>query len=340
MKHKFKIIVVLVAVLSLSVTSFAYAGVGNGRDKGYEKENGRSFGMPYGQYKKVIERGEYREIASNRIRINGHGFRSDLPPVIKIKEGRTLIPVRAFTNSIGGYVFWEIEGPMIATVIDPEGLIRIDFDLATGNIFIYDWGDDDDLDPILENYPADPEEDEFHEDWGEPRTEGNTSDVYPGLINNRTFVPLRFIAVVFNMHTDYDPLSGKIDIYSGKKPILDPDEFDYDDESDFNSTSKRMVEIITFDKFVFKGVYFDDAGEEKLNPKSSDSDQNYDYRSSATKDAEDDDFDPTTQPAIKVIFSEDFIEDLENKEETSLWFKFKEGTKEFFIEFVIDKDLD
>ncbi|MFT9497064.1 stalk domain-containing protein [Anaerosolibacter sp.] len=102
-------------------------------------------------------------------------FKFDVPPVIK--QERTLIPVRAITEGLGAEVQWD--GANQTVTVTKDG-IEIIFDLKTGAVTV--------------------------------DGEAKTIDVPAGLINNRTMVPLRFIAEALNLKVGYDSETGVIDI--------------------------------------------------------------------------------------------------------------------------------
>lgn len=110
--------------------------------------------------------------------VNNELVKFDVPPVIK--QGRTLIPVRAVTAALGAEVEWEPGTPNIVTIsktVDGQ-IITAVIDLETGVI----TKSVDGSEPV----PVE-------------------LDVKPQLINNRTMVPIRFLAEIFGMKVDYDP---------------------------------------------------------------------------------------------------------------------------------------
>jgi len=115
--------------------------------------------------------------------IDGKEVGFDVPPVIR--SNRTLIPVRAVTTALGAQVDWDSSEPNIIkitkTVVDTTGnnvpkviMINLDTEAVTIN------GASVEL------------------------------DVPPMLIENRTMVPVRFIAESFNMKIDWDHYVGAI----------------------------------------------------------------------------------------------------------------------------------
>ncbi len=113
-----------------------------------------------------------------RIKVRGMNLKFDVPPVIK--EGRTLIPVRAVMNGLGAQVEWNGE---TKTVTITRGDKVIVLNLATGETTV--------------------------------NGEVITIDVPAQTINNRTFVPLRFIAQTLGEPVNYDENTGDISIGDG-----------------------------------------------------------------------------------------------------------------------------
>lgn len=116
-----------------------------------------------------------------RIKVHGVNLKFDVPPVIK--DGRTLVPVRAITNGMGAEVDWDADDKLITITRDD---ITIEFKL--GDMFLKVWdGDAPDPEIIEMDYPA-------------------------SLMNNRTFVPLRFIAEALGDKVNFDKDTGDIDV--------------------------------------------------------------------------------------------------------------------------------
>ncbi|MFZ5643727.1 MAG: copper amine oxidase N-terminal domain-containing protein [Bacillota bacterium] len=137
---------------------------------------------------KALETGENEETAGEeatneettggkgpKVRANGKNIKFDVPPVIK--EGRTLIPVRAIMNGLGAEVAWD-EAAKTVTITrgDVTVVVTLDSRVITVN------------------------------------GQEQAMDVPAQLISNRTFVPIRFIAQALNMNVDWDEDSGTVDI--------------------------------------------------------------------------------------------------------------------------------
>ncbi|MCR4442098.1 MAG: copper amine oxidase N-terminal domain-containing protein [Peptococcaceae bacterium] len=119
----------------------------------------------HGQAKKLEE----------RIRVRGMSLKFDAPPVIK--EGRTLVPVRAIMNGLGAEVKWDPETKTVTITRDDKTIV---LNLVTGEVTVNE--------------------------------ESVTIEVPAQLISNRTFVPLRFIAQTLGEKVEYDEQTGEIDI--------------------------------------------------------------------------------------------------------------------------------
>lgn len=102
-------------------------------------------------------------------------FKFDTPPIIY--ENRTLIPVRAVTESLGASVVW----------YPKEKKVSIKKDSTTIQLYIDN-----------KNVTVNEDEKEI--------------DVPAKIFNNRTYVPLRFVAEEFSLDIQYDPKTGTIAI--------------------------------------------------------------------------------------------------------------------------------
>jgi hypothetical protein len=123
-----------------------------------------------------MQRAKAKIMEQKKLKVRGRPFESELPPVIK--DGRVLIPVRAVANGLKADVDWNGEEKKI-TITKGE----IEVILYLDSITFYVNGEEQELD-------------------------------VPAMLlgNNRTFVPLRFIAVALGEKVDYDPDTGDVDI--------------------------------------------------------------------------------------------------------------------------------
>jgi hypothetical protein len=112
----------------------------------------------------------YKEIDRNKIKMMGKNVAFDVPPVIK--GGRTLVPVRAIMNGFGAGVAWSEEQQKV-TITNGAGTIVVILSLGSNEVTVN----------------------------GNPVT----IDVPAGLINSRTFVPLRFLAETFGLKVVWTP---------------------------------------------------------------------------------------------------------------------------------------
>lgn len=205
----------LALVMMMTISQISYAkvgdkpdkpekenmGQGNGRDKedaSKEEHPGKGRDHAPGQLKEIED---FSDFSESRIRIHDKWLDKENAPVLK--GGRTLIPVRAITEALGCTVHWF--NPY-AVVISPEEDKAIIFDLETGDVYISqspveDLGDlTQSEDPVLDidDFVVGAEQAEI--------------DIPAGVINNRTFVPIRFISEQFGLTVNYNEKTREIDI--------------------------------------------------------------------------------------------------------------------------------
>ena len=114
-------------------------------------------------------------IPVENINVKNKDIKFDTPPVIK--QGRTLIPVRAITQGFGATLEWNQEDQKITIVKDDiEIILQIDSNIAIVN------GEEVEIDA--------------------------PSSIY----SNRTYVPLRFISETFGLDVEYDEETGLTEI--------------------------------------------------------------------------------------------------------------------------------
>ncbi len=145
--------------------------------------------------------------------IKGSEVEFDVPPVIK--SGRTLIPVRAVSGALGADVDWD---PETKTITITKSVYGQDEKVIKINL---------DSDIVLVN------------------GEEVKLDVPAQSINNRTMVPLRFIAVVLDKDVEYDSQTGTItieDTSNEDESFTDDNDFDEDnknnDDADTSNDNK------------------------------------------------------------------------------------------------------
>ncbi|OEH85277.1 hypothetical protein BHU72_04055 [Desulfuribacillus stibiiarsenatis] len=111
----------------------------------------------------------------DRLYIKGATMKFDVPPVIR--EGRTLVPVRAITEGLGAKVDWNPATKTITITKDDKVIV-----LVLGSATV-----------TVNGVPA-------------------TIDVPAQVTNNRTIVPIRFISEILKVSVEYDNETGDIDI--------------------------------------------------------------------------------------------------------------------------------
>ncbi len=304
MKNKVTKVLSLVLMFALLLSQVAYA-----KPQG----NGREFAP--GQLKKMEG---YTNFSQSRIRVRDQWMNYDEMPVLK--HNRTLIPVRAITEALGCEVLWF--NPY-AVIVNPEEDMLIIFDLATnikhedGKTYVFD-DEDNNFEELLQHVQefdarlADEEDIEaFYEELEDMLDEDNlvALDVAPGLINNRTYVPLRFIAETFGLRVRYNDETKEIDIDDElDTPVLDPDEEKLDEPED-------VVIRIDLNGHRFEGITYEDKFLK-----------------------EDVDYTTTTSSAFIVRLQEEFIEELE-EEKVTLEFVFENDVdEEITVEFELVLD--
>jgi hypothetical protein len=117
----------------------------------------------------------------SKLTIHGNPFVSETPPVIK--EGRTLIPVKAVVNALGAVVKWDNELKMVTITKD-----GITIELILGE----------------QEYTV--------------NGEVFTMDTEAQVIGNRTYVPLRFIAIALGEPVEYDAETKEVRIGKPESP--------------------------------------------------------------------------------------------------------------------------
>ena len=143
------------------------------------------------------------EINNPVIEINGVETETDTAPVIK--DGRTLMPIRAIIEAFGGTVTWNGE---------------------TGTVGLSMMGDNISL--TINNSTA------FL------NNKAHTLDVPPTIINERTMLPIRFVAEGFNLGVAWDEATKTVTVI---RNLLDEAEYQYLVNSVPAYTGEPYVEI-------------------------------------------------------------------------------------------------
>ena len=124
---------------------------------------------------------------------NGRPLLMDVPP--QIMNGSTMVPVRAITEAFGCEVTWE---PTYRTITIEYGVVRngdwVSIGMSIGSRDVFIVGVDDDFELISK--------------------EPNTISSPPVIVENRTLVPLRFIAAAFDLKVDWDDATRTVYISS------------------------------------------------------------------------------------------------------------------------------
>lgn len=126
-------------------------------------------------YKSFNNQKNMRSIPVENVFFKNRDVKFDTPPVIK--EGRTLIPVRAITEAMGATVTWNSEEKLVTIVKDDKTIV---FDLLNNITYVNDVE--------------------------------ATIDVPAGVMNNRTMVPLRFIAENLGLTVVWDEDTQTIEV--------------------------------------------------------------------------------------------------------------------------------
>jgi len=145
-----------------------------------------------------------------KVKLKGKDVKFNVPPVIK--EGRTLIPVRAIMNGLGAEVTWDEAAKTVTIVRDGVTVVvTLDSRVITVN------GEEQEM------------------------------DVPAQLISNSTFVPIRFVAQALNMNVDWDEETGTVDIGDGTETTTDETTTD-ETTTDETTTDETTTDETTTDE--------------------------------------------------------------------------------------------
>ncbi|MCX7843438.1 MAG: stalk domain-containing protein [Clostridia bacterium] len=210
-----KILCIAISLFLMLSTCFTAVYADNGKEKG--KNDLEYWKAMLKQWHKHQEkRNEYiKEIVKlkrqmnekhNIIFINGEELITDVPHVIK--DGRTLLPVRAVTTALGADVQWI---PETRTAVITKGTTRIV--IAMDSKIVYVNG------------------------------KAYTIDVPAKSENGRIVVPVRFIAEIFKQKVIWDPDTGSIIIEDDDKG--DDENKDEDKDDSNNSTNLAYNRLVS-----------------------------------------------------------------------------------------------
>ncbi len=186
MKKILSFILAISLVFSLfCFTAYASKG-GNGKGNSADPKAKTEYKSTETQKKTQDSASTQSKAASKPIQVmvKGQQLKMDAPPVIKY--GRTLIPVRAITNGLKAQLEWDKEtGTITITKDDITIVLTMGSSVATVN--------------------------------GKEVELGAPADV----INNRTYVPIRFIAETLKQKVDWDQDTGSVIIDDGSGTTTD-----------------------------------------------------------------------------------------------------------------------
>ncbi|MDW7672734.1 MAG: copper amine oxidase N-terminal domain-containing protein [Bacillota bacterium] len=148
-----------------------------------ENEEEDMEGLP--DFVRQMFREKFAVMDRNKLTIQGNPFVSETPPVIK--EGRTLIPVKAVVNALGAEVEWIPEESKVI-ITKEDNAITITIELILGE----------------RKYTVNGEELEM--------------DAEAQVIGNRAHVPLRFIAIALGEPVEYDAKTKEVRIGKHESP--------------------------------------------------------------------------------------------------------------------------
>ena len=153
----------------------------------------------------------------------------DTSPVIQ--EGRTLVPIRSVIEAMGGMVDWvQEDSKVVLKLKDDEINLIIDSTVATLN--------------------------------GTERT----LDVAPSIINERTMLPIRFIAESFKFNVDWDEVTSTVIISKEISEEVIEDILDSEntlDEDDYEYSYEESYRDFYEDEF-YDPDYYDSLWKEEL----------------------------------------------------------------------------
>lgn len=249
MKRKLKVMLSLMLLLTLVLSQVAYAKSSN--DNGNNNGNGNAYGKEHapGQLKKLEGVNPFQV----KVKVRNSFVKFDVPPVLNLKN-KTLIPARAVSEALGCDVYWISP---LAIIVSPDGESVLAFDLEQDNIYKMSVVELDaflgmDIEK-LKDIEAIETLDLANNFWSNHLY--LPLDTEFGLINNRTFLPLRFIAEEFGLSVSYDKNNGEICI--DEKPVLEPKSVSY-------STSDQVAEVINV--FIPTNAYTFTGIENMTNP--------------------------------------------------------------------------
>lgn len=158
------------------------------------------------------------QVGSSEMSVNGEVSQLDSPPVIA--DGRTLVPIRAIVEALDGNVDWDNDTKTATLTNDADAEVKLTVNSKTA----YYNGSEVQL------------------------------DTAPVIINERTMLPIRFVAESFGYTTDWNAADKSITITGGEdtaeEPAASEDEFSYhytdkdgNEYSDFSAENDGHITI-------------------------------------------------------------------------------------------------
>jgi hypothetical protein len=229
-------VILLITVFVLSVAGAAFASPlwedpdvlppGQQKKLGIEEEDAQ-FGPP-SFVLQMQQQHRLKVLERKQLLVHGKELISDLPPVIK--DGRTLIPVRAVVMGLGADIEWDEEERTVT--------------VTKGDVVVVIY---------LDEYKY------------EVNGEELVLDVPAQLLGNRTFVPLRFLAEALGERVGYNKENGMITIGDetngdevlkyfrvGGMDVLDLDGIEVDDPEDDDGASLEVPDFEDFEGIAVK----------------------------------------------------------------------------------------
>lgn len=160
--------------------------------------------------KKIVQLRKQNHDDSKAVFVNGKDLKFDVPPVIK--AGRMVVPVRPITEAMGAQVTWNVETKTITIVKEADG-VKTEIVMVVGASVATVNGVEVQI--------------------------GAQAEV----TNNRTIVPLRFIAETFKLKVEYDDETGSAIIDNE-----DEDSITEEDTTDETTTEETATDETTADE--------------------------------------------------------------------------------------------
>lgn len=175
-----------------------------------DEDDDEEYGPP--AFVREMQAKKFDIMNKNKLKIHGNPFVSGLPPVIK--HGRTLIPVGAVVKGLGAEVIWEDK---TATVTIIKGGTTITLKIGENMYTVEKDG----------------------------KKEVFEMDTAAEILGNRTFVPLKFIAVALGEEVEWEEETGIINVGKARgqeraaEARLNKDDTDDDDDEELEEEDEE-----------------------------------------------------------------------------------------------------